>query len=135
MTSSLRSVRRLLSAAVAVGLLLALTCPPSAAAVKRDPRASQKARREGVKVKVKAKAKAGGRWPRWQEGDVRLVRGRTRSAGTVLLFHQGKWGAVCDDLWDPAASDVACRQRGFPGSARPAFKSEFGGRERRKCCG
>ena len=113
------SVRSLVSLAVLVGLLAALCCPTSVSSARRRP---QKSRRQG---KV-------GR--RWQEGDVRLVRGRTRSAGTVLLYHEGKWGAVCDDMWDVANSDVVCRQRGFPGSARPALKMEFGGRGRREYC-
>ena len=26
---------------------------------------------------------------------------------------------MCDDLWDSANSDVACRQLGFPVAARP----------------
>ena len=50
----------------------------------------------------------------------------------MLLYHKGSWGAICDDMWNDAAADVACRQRGFPGSARAPLKMEFGGRGKRE---
>ncbi|KAL8621028.1 hypothetical protein ACOMHN_043518 [Nucella lapillus] len=73
-----------------------------------------------------------GKEGRWKEGDVRLIRGRAHSAGTVLLYHKGRWGTVCDDKWNVTDSDVVCRQMGFSGSLRTPLKMEFAVRGRRR---
>ena len=56
-------------------------------------------------------------------GDLRLSRGFTTSSsftsGRLEVFVFGRWGTVCGDFWDSTNSDVACRQLGFPGAARP----------------
>ena len=56
-------------------------------------------------------------------GDLRLSRGFTTSSsftsGRLEVFVFGQWGTVCGDFWDSTNSDVACRQLGFPGAARP----------------
>ena len=33
--------------------------------------------------------------------------------GRLEVFHKGKWGTVCDDRWNLAATHVACRWLGF----------------------
>ena len=56
-------------------------------------------------------------------GDLRLARGShtntSYTSGRLEIFLNGRWGTVCDDLWDSANSDVACRQLGYPLAARP----------------
>ena len=59
------------------------------------------------------------------EGDLRLIDGVTANSGRVEFYHDGAWGAICDDGWNDAFTaqltgengDVACQQLGYPGAA------------------
>lgn len=61
-----------------------------------------------------------------EDGSIRLVGGRSDSEGTVLIYHMGLWGAICDKGWGRKDAHVVCKQLGYPGKHLAYRKSFFG---------
>ncbi|KAM8953870.1 scavenger receptor class A member 5 isoform 1-T1 [Pelodytes ibericus] len=61
-----------------------------------------------------------------EESVVRLVNGSGPHEGRVEVFHEKRWGTVCDDGWDKKDGDVVCRMLGFKGVEEVYKTARFG---------
>ncbi|KAM4041861.1 scavenger receptor class A member 5 [Anomaloglossus baeobatrachus] len=61
-----------------------------------------------------------------EEGLVRLVNGSGPHEGRVEVFHDKRWGTVCDDGWDKKDGDVVCRMLGYKGAEEVYRTAKFG---------
>lgn len=57
---------------------------------------------------------------------IRLVNGSGPHEGRVEVYHDRRWGTVCDDGWDKKDGDVACRMLGFRGAQEVYRTARFG---------
>ena len=48
-------------------------------------------------------------------GTLRLYDGTTEHEGILEIFHDNRWGSICDHSWDSIDSNIACKQMGFTG--------------------
>ena len=60
------------------------------------------------------------------EGATRLVNGKNASEGLVEIYLHGRWGTICDDLWDIREATVVCKQLGFLDAISAVGSAEFG---------
>ena len=59
-------------------------------------------------------------------GSIRLVDGYDNTEGRVEIYHDGKWGTVCDRSWDINDAQVVCQSLGL-GAATAAKSSAYFG--------
>ncbi|XP_034999605.1 scavenger receptor class A member 5 [Hippoglossus stenolepis] len=94
---------------------------------------------QGQKGDVGPAGPRGDRGERGQKGDrgnrgektveetlVRLVNGSGPHEGRVEVFHERRWGTVCDDVWDKKDGDVVCRMLGYRGASEVHKTGRFG---------
>ncbi|XP_068198297.1 scavenger receptor class A member 5 [Antennarius striatus] len=57
---------------------------------------------------------------------VRLMNGSGPHEGRVEVFHERRWGTVCDDVWDLKDGDVVCRMLGYQRAIEVHKTGRFG---------
>lgn len=61
-----------------------------------------------------------------KDGDMRLVNGASASEGRVEIFYRGRWGTVCDNLWNLLDAHVVCRALGYENATQALGRAAFG---------
>uniref|UniRef100_F6UD58 Scavenger receptor cysteine rich family member with 4 domains n=1 Tax=Monodelphis domestica TaxID=13616 RepID=F6UD58_MONDO len=64
--------------------------------------------------------------PGRKSGRLRLVSGNGSCQGRVEVLHESRWGTVCDDDWDFADAQVACREAGCGRAVGATVLAYFG---------
>ncbi|XP_073667820.1 scavenger receptor cysteine-rich domain-containing protein DMBT1-like [Paramisgurnus dabryanus] len=81
----------------------------------------------GTPVAVKTGAFFGqGSGSVWLDAPVRLVNGSTSCSGRVEVLHNGTWGTVASDGWNPTDGAVVCKEVGCPVGAEVKRFAYFG---------
>ena len=52
------------------------------------------------------------------DGDIRLMDGKSAAEGRVEICINNIWGSVCDDGWDAYDAGVVCNQLGFQSASK-----------------
>ncbi|CAC5424588.1 unnamed protein product [Mytilus coruscus] len=61
------------------------------------------------------------------EGDLRIIKGYAENQGRLEIKYKGEWGTVCDNQFENADVEVACRQLGYcSGQMIPAVRVNDG---------
>ena len=64
----------------------------------------------------------------YQNGDLRLVGSDFKAEGRVEIYHENKWGTICDDRWGMEEANVTCKQYGYPLGAQYWYSNAYFGK-------
>ncbi|XP_041722692.1 neurotrypsin-like isoform X3 [Coregonus clupeaformis] len=64
--------------------------------------------------------------PEGNGAPLRLVGGLEDFEGRVEVYHDGRWGTICDDQWDDIDAEIVCRQLGLGGVPKAWTWAHFG---------